>query len=310
MENRDMNLFDFLILCWKAMWRFLSRVGLFLLYTVRFGLRYSWIIIPFAVMGLLAGWVWIKPIATTYKCNATVLYAEGMREVVQESVIDFLNLPYKEKIEWGVDSVVLDRLDRFYMYNVVDCNADSVPDFVDKNRRISISDTTHLVMRDRVHFELILSGTDKSGSFQTALTDFICSQPYVVEADKHCRKIREERLAYFTRELARLDSFSTYAYFNRPQSSRVEVVNAEKYSSENKDLYYIDMMKVLKNKNHIERQILSTPNVINFQTPFVAYAMPPIYKYAIGFVVGTILGFALALCIKYREIIWAFLKEK
>jgi hypothetical protein len=76
------------------------------------------------------------------------------------------------------------------------------------------------------------------------------------------------------------------------------------------DLYYDAVIAVMKHKNYLEMQKMSTPNILNFQTPFVVYAMPLIYKYAIGFVVGVVMGLLVSLAIKYREVIVAYLKEK
>jgi hypothetical protein len=65
----------------------------------------------------------------------------------------------------------------------------------------------------------------------------------------------------------------------------------------------------MKNKNYVEEQMMSTPNVVNFRTPFVAYAMPPIFKYAIGLFVGGVVGLLLALLVKFRAVVIAFMKE-
>lgn len=308
MENRDMNLFDFVLLCWKAFVRLMTKAGLLVLQTVKLCLVYCWIVIPCAVVGLLAGWIWAKPSMTMFENNATIMYAEGMRDVVQQGIVDFLNLTKEEKIDLGLTEEILDDLDRLDMYNVIDCNADSVPDFVDKKRSVSYSDTLNLILRDRTHLVVKVRGHWKLEPFETALTNFLCTKDYLVEADKKYKKIQKERLDYFTKEVARLDSFSTYDYFMRPRYLGIDKWS-HIVSEREQELYYEDMMIVMKNKNYVEEQMMSTPNVVNFRTPFVAYAMPPIFKYAIGLFVGGVVGLLLALLVKFRAVVIAFMKE-
>jgi Na+/H+-translocating membrane pyrophosphatase len=69
-------------------------------------------------------------------------------------------------------------------------------------------------------------------------------------------------------------------------------------------------MEVMKHKNYLEMQKMATPEVINFQTPFVVYALPRGYKLVAGLLLGGILGLLAALAVKYRGVIVAYLKEK
>ena len=309
MENRDMSLFDFILLCFKALSKLVKNVAMLFLSLVRLGLQYFWVVFLFAALGVLAGWLWSKPFATTYKGHSTIVYAEGMREVVQEGIIDFLMLPRSEKIEYGLSEELLDAFSRLDFYNVIDCNADSVVDYIDEDRRVSLSDTINLVMRDRIHLVLKVKGMDDLTSFEVALKNFFNSQEYLVKAFERCKAIQKDRLDYFTKEMARLDSFSTYDYFERPRSV-VMMEHKDFIIGSKQSLYYDAMMVVLEHKSHLEMQEMLTPEIINFQTPFVPYFLPPVYKYAIGLMIGGILGMLVALVHRYREIIVAYLKEK
>ena len=254
--------------------------------------------------------MWSKPAFTLYEGNATVLYADGMRDVVKEGFIDFLTLPKEVKIEqYGLSEENIKDFDRLLFYNVIDCNADSVVDYVDKDRKIEYADTMNIVMHDRTHLVLRLNGSDDFKPFERAFVKFFNEQDYIVAADKRCKTIQRERLAYFTKEVARLDSFSTYDYFVRPRSVIVEEQDGLILGSK-QNLYYDAVMAVMKHKNYLEMQKMSTPNVLNFQTPFVVYAMPLVHKYAIGFVVGVLMGLLLSLAYKYRAVIVAYMKEK
>jgi hypothetical protein len=310
MENKDMNLFDFIVFCSKALWRFLCRSGVFVLEALRFGLRYSWVIVPFALLGVLAGWFWSKPSSTRYKGNATVTYVEGIRDVVNDGLVDFFVSSRSEKKAYGLTDEDLDALVDVRFYNVIDCNADSVGDYVDRDGTISLADTVNLVMRDRTHIVITLLGTTDFDRYEKALKEFLSSRDYIVSADGHCRKLRSERLDYLTREVARLDSFSTYDYFERNEPSRMELVNTRYYTASDKDLHYGDILSVLSQKQYLERQELSTPDVVNFQTPFIPYAMSELRKYFYMGLIGVMMGFAVALCVKYWKVIVDYMKER
>ena len=305
-----MNLFDFILYCCRALFTLFKRFGVFVLATVRFGLHYCWIIVPFACLGLFGGWLWTKPFATKYKGNATIMYVEGMRDVVNEGLMEFFSSSWRTKKEYGLSDDVLKAFDRAMFYNVIDCNSDSVADYVDRDRRISLADTVNSVMRDRVCVEIELNGNQSFEEFEVALKGYFASQEYLVKADEYCRKIRDERLDYLEKEVARLDSFSTYDYFVSNDVANFEIVTSRYYMSTGKELHYKDVLSVLKHKQYLENQKYFTPEVINFQTPFIVHSLSHLRKYFYGGLVGLVFGFGLALLIKYWGVVLAYMKEK
>lgn len=309
MENRDMNLFDFILLCCKAVVRFCKYVCLFFLQTIRLGLQYIWIVLPLTLLGIVGGWFWSKPYATIYKGNATIVYAEGMRDVVNEGLFDFLNLTNEEKCQYGLTLEGISAFDKMYIYNVIDSKTDSVVDYVDRNRSVSFGDTIDAIMRDRVHLEIRLFGLADFKQYEIAIKNFFNSQEYLVKSYNRCKEIQSQRLAYFTKEVARLDSLSTYDYFVGPRYFSLDT--EETFTvAKRQDVYYESLIELMKHKNYLEMQQMSTPEVVNFQTPFVVYALPRGYKLLIGLLVGVVLGLLLALAVKYRSVIVAYLKEK
>jgi hypothetical protein len=309
MENRDMNLFDFIVLCSKAVVGLCKWVGLLLLQTIRLGLQYIWIVLPFAILGFVGGWIWAKPYATMFKGNATIVYAEGMRDVVHEGLFDFLNLSNERKCEYGLSLEGISDFDKMYIYNVVDCNTDSVLDFVDRDRIVGMGDTIDAIARDRVHLEIRMLGNSDFKQYEVAMKKFFNSQDYLVQSYNRCKEIQNQRLAYFTKEMARLDSLSSYDYFVGPRYVSLDTEESVTIAKR-QDLYYDAMIEVMKHKNYLEMQKMATPDVINFQTPFVVYALPRGYKLAFGLVLGGVLGLLVALAVKYRKVIVAYLKEK
>ena len=92
--------------------------------------------------------------------------------------------------------------------------------------------------------------------FENALVKFFNSQDYLVKADERYRLLQQERLDYLVKEVARLDSFSTYDYFVRPRYLGAEWGN-HIISEREQELYYEDLIEVLKHKNYVD---ISTEN--------------------------------------------------
>ena len=59
MENRDLNLFDFILLCCKALGRLAKNIGMLLLGLVCLGLQYFWVVALCAALGVAGAWLWI-----------------------------------------------------------------------------------------------------------------------------------------------------------------------------------------------------------------------------------------------------------
>ena len=309
MENKDMNLFDFVLLCCKAVVRIIKCIIAWILQTIRLGLQYIWIVLPVTIVGVVGGWIWSKPYATVFKGNATIVYAEGMRDVVNEGLFDFLNLSNATKCEHGLSLEGISAFDKMYVYNVIDSKTDSVVDYVDRDRSVSFGDTIDAIMRDRVHLEIRMLGNSDFKQYEIAMKNFFNSQDYLVKAYDRCKEIQNQRLAYFTKEVERLDSLSSYDYFVGPRY--VSFDTEDKVTvAKRQDVYYDALIEVMKHKNYLEMQQMSTPEVINFQTPFVVYALPRGYQLGIGLGCGGVLGLLLALMVKYWAVIVAYLKEK
>lgn len=313
MENteKDMNLFDFMRLCWNATGRGLKRFALFLLQTLRLGLQYFWVVVICVVLSGIFGWLWTKPFATKFTGDATVLFTRGMRPSVEDALKLFISSDYDLKIQkYGVPDSILSKTKRINIYNVIDAKHDSVADFVDLNYGIQMNDTMDVVMMDRLHIRIVMKGEKDFSSFQTGIARFVNDQPSVVRADEYCKAKELYKLNYIEREVARLDSFSTHDYFRRPRALGQERWGSMFITERDQELYYEDILIMLDKKDYVENHIAVTPEIVNFQSEFIVSCMPPIFKYAISLFLGLVLGLLVALLIKYRVVVIAYFREK
>lgn len=305
-----MSFFDFIRYCCRAFVRLIKNIGVFLLHTLRLGVQYFWVVALFVFLGVVMGWLWAKPFATTYKGNATILFTDGMRSNVRSGISLFLASPVNDKKEiYGLSDDAFDAFEGLELFNVVDANFDSLPDYVDFKHKIALSDTSEVVLTNRVHMRVKMKGKKEFANFQQALVNCFESQPSLVSADSVAKAIQRDRLEFFRYESARLDSFTNHEYFQKPIMLGHEwgsVFLAEK----SKDLRYEDAIALNNKLVYYQRHIENTPNILNFETPFVVTAFPPIYKYMIGFVVGLVVGLLVALFLKNREAVILYFKEK
>ncbi|MFI3297246.1 MAG: hypothetical protein R3Y59_06420 [bacterium] len=310
MDNREMSFFDFIRYCCRAFVRLMKNIGIFSLHALRLGVQYFWVVVLFAALGVIAGWIWAKPFATTYKGESTILFTDGMRSNVRSGISLFLSSPENVKKErYGLSDEAFESFKGLELFNVVDANFDSLPDYVDYKHKVALSDTVQVVLTNRVHMRVEMKGKAEFSNFQQALVNCFESQPSIVQADSVAKAIQRGRLDFLKYETARLDSFTNHEYFQKP------IMLGHDWGSvflaeQSKDLRYEDAIalndKLVYHQWHIDR----TPNILNFETPFVVIAFPPIYKYMVGFIVGLVVGLLVALLLKNREAVVLYFKEK
>ena len=79
-ENKDkeMNLFDFIVLCFKALGSLIKKLCVWIAQLFRLAIQYYYVMIICLVLGLFGAWVWNKPFATHYTGSVTIRFPEGM----------------------------------------------------------------------------------------------------------------------------------------------------------------------------------------------------------------------------------------
>ena len=310
-DDKEMNLFDFIVLCFKALCSLCKRVCLWIAQLFRLAVQYYWVMIICLLLGVFGAWLWNKPFLTRYTGSVTIRFPEGMKHSVEQGMFRFLTMDGAEKHDlYGLDYDLMRSIKKMRLYNVIDAKHDSIADYVDRDRNIAENDTMDVVMNDRLHITLTMLGNDDYEAFEVALKKFFNTNPVMADNYKRFKDRQVSRLNYFTHEAARLDSFSTYEYFVKPRYFSTETWGNHLITERKIELFYKDVEYVESNKIFLEEQFAATPEVINFQTPFIVTYMPPSWKYCIGILCGGMLGLIGACIVKNRKRIATYLKEK
>lgn len=309
-DDRDVSLFGFIVLCWRACGRGLKNLGIFILKSFRLAVQYYWIMIIAVALGIGAAAWWSRTEVSTYRGDATIIFTEGMRAPVIDGINLFITRLYADGERYGISERQKKAFKKLKYKNVIDAKRDSVPDFVDMYEKISYSDTVDVVMMDRLHLILKLKGEPDFSVYQNAISAFIRDNKAIAAADRYYKTIADARLDYLNREVVRLDSFMIYDYFIKPRHLKVEHWGARVVTEREQKLYHGALLSVISNRDFVKTQIQRTPDVINFQTDFIVTVLPKPWKYVIGIAVGCIIGLLVALLVKYWKRVTAYMKEK
>lgn len=302
-KYENMNLFDFMHLAFNKLVALVKWIFSIFLGAVHLCFRYWYVMIICITLGFFAARLWLKPHFTRFKGQTTITFMPGMRQLVEEGLQSYMSQSFETKRDVFElpDSTQL-AIRGFSMYNVIDAKFDNQADFIDKNGKVSSTDTTSAIMQDRLAIEFRLKGNYDFASIERSIKKWFNTQDNFTLQDKIHREAVNERVEYLNHEIARSDSFLTYRYFN--ESSKVEIFNdveMEKQST----LLYDEMLTLIQEKQYLERELKQSPEVVNFQTHFYIQTMTPKEKYIIGLISGFALGLIVSLVIRY----WANIKQ-
>jgi len=302
-KYENMNLFDFMRLTFNKLVALIKWIFSILLGVVHLCFRYWYVMIICVALGFFAARLWLKPQFTRFKGQTTITFLPGMKQLVEEGLLSFMSQSFETKRDiFELPDATQLAIRGFYTYNVIDARFDNQADYIDKNGKITATDTLSAVMQDRVSVQINLQGCYDFASLEHSLLMWFNGQEQFTSMDKIYREAMTERLEYVNREIARSDSFLTYRYFS--EAPKVEIFNdveMEKKST----LLYNEMLSLIQEKQYLERELKQNPQVINFQTHFYISTKTPKEKYIIGLISGFALGLIVSLVIKY----WANIKK-
>lgn len=310
-QEREINLFDFIIICWRAVKRFFRNIGVTLLRMFRLSVQYIWITLLFVILGCIVGYIWTRPFATTYKGECTVTFTEDMRPRIKEGFAMMQNtLPQTLVADYGFPEEAMDNFKELKTYNVIDQKPDSVADFADYKGSIAPDDTMNVVMPDRLRLRVYAKGATDFNSLRVPMQRFFHTLPMMEEADSMYKQLDRSRLAIYERELERMDSLLNYDYFEKTKQMTLTkdwyVIVTEK---EREPLHgYV--FQLMRKRDHKKMQVESDKDIINFEGGFVVHAMNPLWKFAIGVFGGYVLSVLVALAVKYRRSIAEYMGKR
>lgn len=198
-----MNFFDLLIVSAKALKRLVKGMCHDLGALVRLSYR-QWYIVG-AVMLVLVG------LALGYSRPANRLYqVDGMLQINGPS----LQL-VKQVLKPVEQGSALPLVKQLRCYDVIDCLADSVADFVDYKARVGYTDTLNRHMEDHLAIRFLVHDTARLAAVESSLLQYLNEQPQLLSAYECYQTHLREQSLYCHHEMQRLDSLSNAFYFEQ-----------------------------------------------------------------------------------------------
>ena len=308
-NEQDMNLFDFLLLCWAALKRFFKTIIRWILQTIRLGLQYFWVVLIGVAIGVGVAWVANQERVVIYEGEATVYVTEGMKQAAVNGVKLFFHSNDANRFDrYGMPLKTAKATREVKFYDVIDAKCDSIVDYVDFSRNTEDVDSVRCIVPDRFCIYIKTRGVKDFTPFVNIFKTFLNDCPEVKQADEKAKARMNARLTFLNHEIARLDSFMTTSYSTAAHTYAVQNVGGSNLIVEQD--YEAKMRRLVLERDYVQQQIDLAPELINFETPFVVTRKPPIYIYKLGVFFGGILGLLLAMLVKYRKIVFDYLKKK
>lgn len=305
----DMNLFDFLLLCWAAVKRLFRGIILLLMQTIRLGLQYLWVVLIGIAFGIGAAWFLTRDAQTKFTGKVTVYVTEGMKHTVMDGISQFFTSGDVSRCEHhGIPKEYARMMRGVVFRDVIDAKNDSIPDYIDSDNDVSVIDSMRTIMPDRFEIRMTMKGNGNFTPFMHAFRMYLNEQEAIRRADTIYKRIAHDKLARLDREVARLDSFITYNYFDHPRHYDLQGTNI--IAERTPQPYTDHLLALTKHRDFVRAQVERTPDIINYRSHFILERTPPIYYYFWGLIAGGILGLLLALLVKYRRPVFDYLRRK
>jgi len=302
-KYENMNLFDFMRLVYNKLAALFKWILDVILQLIHLCFRYWYVMILCIALGFFGAKMWLKPQFTRYHGQATITFAPKMKHLIEEGLRSYLSQSYETKRDVFElpDSVQL-AMREFHTYNVIDARLDNIADYTDKSGKIEYTDTSNIVMADRLTISVDLQGCYDFYSLERSLILWFNSQDQYSIPDKRHKEFLRERIKYAEYEIQRTDSFLNHLYFS--DAPQVKVYN-DMIVQEKSPVLFDDMLRLYREKQYLENELEQSPDVVNFQTHFYIDSMLPKYKYMIGLCSGFAIGVLISLILKY----WANIKK-
>ncbi len=321
-NNRDMNLFDLIALCCRAIGRFFCYIGRAFGKMIRLSYRRWYIVLPVMLVALCLALYWARPSNRMYKAG-TMVHLNGITvtdvkqqydELIKATPVAISKRQSFAQLLQIDDSLAL-SLSHFKCFNVIDCRKDSVPDIVDFRNKYNIADTVDVVMNDYLYLQFRTKEPDSIASIGAAVIAFLNSNAVLQQSFADYRTVMQQRAQFCQQQIGMLDSLSRNFYFQQTPDKQYIYQGGSSILIGRRELRMLhpQVIYLLDNAMKAEQQlgVAQAPVV-----PMAEFSLDPravngpIKCALIGILIGYLLGCILALLIDQRKTINAWLKKE
>lgn len=309
--KQEMNLFSFLILIWQKLKKTAKKCLIYFIKTIRLSYQYKWVMFIFIILGIGFGYYNVKKANKLYKAETIITFPEGLRLPVTKNIFNFF-IADKGSIKkiLNENNATFPTVKKIEIYNVIDSKNDFIPDYIDYKNKTSFSDTTNVIMQDRICLMIKVKGKYDYDTLQKQMGQYLNNLPQLKKLDEIYRTVSQQKMQLLNKEVARIDSLSTYDYFIKPSQLNLQSDKTLLITEREQKIFTDDLLNIENKRDMLQKQIASTNGIISFETPFIVMSTPPYIKLLLGLFTGLILGLIISLLIKYWKQITRFLNEK
>ena len=316
-EKREMNLFELIIVSFNGLKTLFKSIISMFCQTIRLSLQYFWIV--GLMIGIFCTFAFFitEPEQRTYKSNTMITFSKEIKPMVINE-LQAINAMYGFDFAKFTELMNLSpkqakKFRGIQYFQVIDFLNDSTADVIDFKNLANLADTLNRCMHDHLGIRIYLKGSVDFRSYYQGLINYFNKNQNIMRVDSASKATIAVRIAFCNNELKRLDKFSDYDYFGDDTRESIKV-NLRKgdirLEPSRKQLYYIDMRELLKEKNYLTTLAASNKNVINFMSENPTVDIRPRWHFMVAFAgVGYIFGLILALMFKRRKQIWSYIKD-
>jgi len=316
-EKREMNLFELIVVGFNGIKSlFKSTINLFN-QTIRLSLQYFWIIGLIMSAFIFASYYITRKEQRIYKSTTMITFSREIKPMIINelrainAMSGFDSAKFAELM--NIQPKQAESFREIRHYQVIDFLNDSIADIIDLKNKVNLADTLNRCMLDHLGIRIYLKGSNDFSPFYKGLVNYFNKHSEIARVDSASKAMLFERIAFCNKELERLDKFSDYDYFGEYTRESVKF-NLKKgdirLEPSRKQLYYIDMLNLLKEKSYLTTFAAANKNVINFLSENPSIDIRPRWHFVAVFgVAGYILGLILAIMFKRRKQIWNYLKD-
>ena len=318
--EKEMNLFDFLSLSFRAIGRAFRACWDAFTHVLLMMIRYWWIFVLLIGLGVAGGLYFTRFENRIYKANSVAMINGASLQQFNQTFVQLRTIqmvPDDAAIKPYLENKTITRLETFF---VIDALNDGVADYTDFDRESSSTDTVRVRMNDRLCIQFRIKGRNLPHlrDVENAMLAYLNSSEALRQSYQgYLANLREEVVFNHT-QAQKLDSLTSYYYFN--EKTVIPTIAANQKTTGNVNLYVDSSVKlflddIYKQQKHLQQtdyriQLATAPVVLENhfyldQTPVNSRLKVMIWTILLAW----LLSYICAELLKHREAVSAWLKQ-
>lgn len=321
-NNKELNLFDLCVMAARAVRSGIRSIITLGVKMIRVTYRQWFIVLPIVLASLGSGIYYSLPENRTYQVDGTLLLNGPSLEAARAALNRVAYCTYYSSTQntmalLGVNTDVALSLREMYCYDVIDCLADSIPDYVDYTGKISYTDTLTLHMHDRIAIRMRVRNINNVPEIEKALLRYLNEQPELIRAYETYKSNLELNAAFCHSQMEKLDSLTSSFYFHEGagEQARLSVQRATTsfiVGDRRIRLFLGEIRSHIHDMQYVDQKLAqaTAPIVMEGHLTIWPKALNgPLRTSAKSLIFGWIVGCLLAALIEQRKQIIAWLKK-